>query len=621
MAKWQNNFGFLVFAGIFFTITTLLPADVFATSSSDMSLSLSRMITPSKLDSFRNYIRQDTHVHTADTKPLEIGDELEFYLSDDDNQFYKTPATLKAIGKHCYIFVENSQDERVTDKHIEMYVDAFDNRIYPIVTSYFGKQRIPGIDGDSRISILLCDIQDGYNPPENRGYVRGYYHAVNSMPKAIFPTSNERELIVIDTYPTPPLPFGTIAHELQHLIHWHNNPEQETWVDEGMAQLAEIFTHGKVDRRGFVRNPERENLLGWNPGQENYGQVFYFFFYILQQYANYEQAARTFTQSILNSNQKGIDSVLTALKAIDTDITFNQLFLNFSLACFLNDPTINDGLYSFKGRNILKYEPFNGRLRSIDGTPIMASRFERSAPAWSTGAIKYDIEGIGGQIKVSFDGITQGTANMKNSFEVAVVLKDHDTTFDKTSSQIHWLEFNDNKAEEFIPFDAGTHNTLKVLWCNLGPDSVHSRIDFLYARRAAPASFTLTVAVNTDEVVKQTDSQVADQSINSGNIHSYLGQLLEFKSQRRPFNRRERQRMQASIQNGEDMIHAAVRRSLVRGDTQTAANFIQFYKSIDRRSRNNLDDLKNRIAESIRFEAAQTGNPALISELADFFTR
>ena len=31
---------------------------------------------------------------------------------------------------------------------------------------------------------------------------------------------------------------GTLAHEFQHMIHWANDRNEDTWVNEGMSDLA-----------------------------------------------------------------------------------------------------------------------------------------------------------------------------------------------------------------------------------------------------------------------------------------------------------------------------------------------------------------------------------------------
>ena len=74
---------------------------------------------------------------------------------------------------------------------------------------WFGDE--PDVDGDSKIFILLDDIRDG------QGTYRGYFYAVNEFPRTTYPISNEKELLMIDIYPSytsaPAQTYGTIAHE------------------------------------------------------------------------------------------------------------------------------------------------------------------------------------------------------------------------------------------------------------------------------------------------------------------------------------------------------------------------------------------------------------------------
>ena len=52
---------------------------------------------------------------------------------------------------------------------------------------------------------------------------------------------------------------GTLAHELQHMISWHQSPLMETWLDEGFAELANsLVTSGSGPGTGsLAAAPER----------------------------------------------------------------------------------------------------------------------------------------------------------------------------------------------------------------------------------------------------------------------------------------------------------------------------------------------------------------------------
>ena len=113
----------------------------------------------------------------ADRKPYEVGDVETFWTKNIvENKFEQTKAVVKAIGKHCYVFLEEGKS--ISAEAIEKVRQNFDEVIYPTNTATFGSEWKPGIDGDERITLLMFDIKDGYNG--SGGFVGGYFYAVDS---------------------------------------------------------------------------------------------------------------------------------------------------------------------------------------------------------------------------------------------------------------------------------------------------------------------------------------------------------------------------------------------------------------------------------------------------------
>ena len=138
------------------------------------------------------------------------------------NQPTQIQATLQHIGKHCYIYLELEQENRVPKETIQKLADQFDNQIYDTNHKFFGSEASPGIDFDKRITLLFLDIQDGWEP--GRGYVAGYFSPLDTYSSELWQFSNEREMFYMDVYPADPKRadyLGVLAHEFQHMIH-HN---------------------------------------------------------------------------------------------------------------------------------------------------------------------------------------------------------------------------------------------------------------------------------------------------------------------------------------------------------------------------------------------------------------
>ena len=153
-----------------------------------------------------------------------------FYLVDlVDLEVYRRPFELRLVSPHAYWYVEEGLNVRQRD--LERSAQIFEEDIYPRVTAVFGEEWSPGIDNDPHLNIINARL---------RG-VAGYYSSSDEYPESISPFSNQREIIYLNT---SVLPMGSssylevLAHELQHAIHWASDPTEDTWINEGLSELA-----------------------------------------------------------------------------------------------------------------------------------------------------------------------------------------------------------------------------------------------------------------------------------------------------------------------------------------------------------------------------------------------
>jgi predicted SprT family Zn-dependent metalloprotease len=47
---------------------------------------------------------------------------------------------------------------------------------------------------------------------------------------------------------------STIAHEVQHMIHWYQHERDDTWINEGSSVLAQVLNGYMRLGRGLRRN-------------------------------------------------------------------------------------------------------------------------------------------------------------------------------------------------------------------------------------------------------------------------------------------------------------------------------------------------------------------------------
>lgn len=289
-----------------------------------------------------------------------VGEDVEVWVADDLGYGYDYPYT----------------PDRVTQEQVDKLRDEFEANISPTVTGFFGNEEYH--DGTNSMLEAMGYLPEGYY--ENGGkkvilvenikdesyygdvpfYVAGfywyaleYYHDLNIVTLdsyawwAMMPNDNPR------WEPYQYQVFGTLAHEFQHLIHDDNDPLEENWINEGMADFSQYlcgYGHNWDHISWFLAYPENSLLLwGDYEGTEilaDYGQA-----YLLQLYLS-EQFGREFIRALATDPYQGIESVNRILNLFDTGIDFHELFLRFSIAVAIDTNTIGNGIYQFDSLDI-----------------------------------------------------------------------------------------------------------------------------------------------------------------------------------------------------------------------------------------------------------------------------
>ena len=299
-----------------------------------------------------------------------VGDQETFWTNSwVTNQFYQITATLQKVGTHCYIYVEDGQT--VSSTVIDDAANEFDTNIYPTDTSIFGSE--PDVDGDPRITILLMDIRDGYNG--SGGFVAGYFHSLNEYNST---HSNLREMFYMDVNPGQPGTtqfYGTLAHEFQHMIHFNQDGNEETWVNEGCSTLAEYLCgYGHDSNIGDFLNSPDDGLISWGGALADYGQVYLFLYYLWEKYGG-----DSFISYLTQNQQNGIQGVNSSLAAEGYSDDFKTVFSNWAVANYLDSPSIGDGKYGYTGLDLTSFSPGG----------IYLSNTWSSYPVTSSGSVNY----------------------------------------------------------------------------------------------------------------------------------------------------------------------------------------------------------------------------------------
>jgi len=251
-------------------------------------------------------------------------DATDFWAADMvSEEYYQVSASLHSEGKYCKIYVEDDSRYNVNDTTINIVMDEFDNKIYPKITSKFGKES--DVDGNGKIVLLILDIRDGFNG--TGGYVAGYFDSANTLSKSLFnPYSNECDMIYLDCYPADPMTIDfqmTVAHEFQHLINFtqkglSDGIYQDTWINEGLSSAAEYIYSGShlSDRISYYNTYQStyscgDNFYKWDNELIDYSTVYLFF----QWMRIHSDDGDAIYKDILDSSYTDYSAVVEQIKA------------------------------------------------------------------------------------------------------------------------------------------------------------------------------------------------------------------------------------------------------------------------------------------------------------------
>ena len=252
---------------------------------------------------------------------------------------------------------------------IQNLAGEFDGTIYPRLRDVFGSENTPGVDGDTKITILLTRIG------EDAG---GYLREQDSFLKEKVPTSNEREMINLNV-----LHIGKqrakafLAHEFQHLITLnqkmirHGVPE-EVWLNELRSEIAatilgydnlDVYEGSNLEARVKVfRREPSDAILDWENRIKDYASINLFGQYVLDHYG------RSVIAHMIRTDKTGIESFNDALSFFGFSETFSDVYTNWTIASIVNDCSIAVvNIYCYKN-------PALSGFRVKFGPPDMAGK-------------------------------------------------------------------------------------------------------------------------------------------------------------------------------------------------------------------------------------------------------
>jgi len=265
------------------------------------------------------------------------------------------------------LWAELSFDQQaIMSQSLDSLAEEFETNIYPKLTRVFGSEWSPGIDKDTRITILLHQMT------KTTG---GYGDTADEYPKIQIPESNEREMIYLNTqYLNTSYAKSFLAHELVHLITFNQKNKrygvsEDIWLNEARAEYAPTFL-GYDDNyegsnlqrrvRDFLEQPS-DSLTEWRETPADYGVANLFIQYLVDHYGIQILA------DSLSKKEVGIQSINAVLGQRGFQENFTQIFTNWTMAVLINNCQVSEE-YCYYNKNLkdlrviplINYLPFVG---------------------------------------------------------------------------------------------------------------------------------------------------------------------------------------------------------------------------------------------------------------------
>lgn len=265
----------------------------------------------------------------------------------EDEDFYSIQATLKKEGGRVRIWVEDDSWDSlfVTQTEVDIIYNALEVTTPPgsidpnkgiadIDTMLFGQP--PNRNGDGMIDFLILDIKDGFDPDkEQLAFIAGYFSPRDQTNNT---GSNQRDLLYLDSYPgifynarhQTNTVLSATSHELQHLIHYNYDTNEQNWMNEGLSELASTYCGYGIGLPYLYLKDTNRMLTSWSGEVSDYARVGLWTLYVAEQLGN------DFIKRLTQHPDNGIQSYNTLLPLFTTR-SFTQIYESWTLANYVND--------------------------------------------------------------------------------------------------------------------------------------------------------------------------------------------------------------------------------------------------------------------------------------------
>lgn len=365
-------------------------------------------------------------------------------------------AELKGTSQRAYFFIDDEWWKKLSggeqlhlQENISNLLVEFDNVIYPELTKFLGNIWSPGIDDDSKITILALPLIEAAG---------GYINYSDEYPRIEIPRSNEREMVYLNVvHLGTHLAKGFLAHEFQHSITFYqkdvlHNVAEDVWLNEARSEYVStylgydnIFLGSNLERRVGVFLKNYSDPLGeFKNEPPDYATLNLFLQYLADHYG------KEIVTELIKDEKVGIESTNNALKKRGFNANFSEVFTNWAIANLLNNCAIGE-FFCYKNPNL---NSNNLRLAPNESLALPGKAEKVAIKDWQP--IYYKFEKIPGKnktLKISLE-----TGSVKDAFKIPYLIYNSDGEI-----LVKFMEIMDNKATVSIPDFGGKVDSVIVI--------------------------------------------------------------------------------------------------------------------------------------------------------------
>ena len=231
------------------------------------------------------------HVPPANPPHYEIGDQEWFNLVfGQDLDIESKRMELRGSTERVLIWIQLSVD--YPRWRAQALAQRLETHVLDPMQRLFRFSEPPGVDGDPRLYVIFINDPDGAS--------LGYFLQWSTRPKRLDSESNQHEMLVVNLAEDDEYTFfdkvliEVVAHEYLHILLFHSDFGEESWLDEALASYAGYVAakpllriqgaHGMAD--SFLEAPNI-SLTQWQAVEDRlpkYGAAVLFMIFLAERF-------------------------------------------------------------------------------------------------------------------------------------------------------------------------------------------------------------------------------------------------------------------------------------------------------------------------------------------------